>query len=405
LRFSALGSSFLLLSSTWTFAQQSPQKFTDPVVLLKQVAKTYAAETGTFHMEAIEETVRRNEYLNERRIVYRTAIKGSGRQYRIETKSGWGSYLQVSDGETEWLSNIEGNSYVKKPTPADGPTMSRMTTAGSMEIRNAWKMAAFLRSDAANYKRASFLPGEVLHIGRRHFACYVVHTSSSDSYRGDGSASHTEVTFWIDKKELVFRKKVENIHSYLIDVDHHMHIPFEEQHTTVYPVIDFHPKLDLALFRFTPPAGSQVGGFVGEPAPDVHFPEKTGSISLKSFEGKPVLIDFWATSCAPCLQAMPALSRLYANAKDRGLVLISVDQDSSAETAVHYLQQHHYGWKNYHDDSSLSRAFWLEGLPLTVLIDAKGKVAYYGFGNDPALLSAIAALGPEFSFIKSSQGQ
>jgi hypothetical protein len=40
---------------------QSPQKFTDPIVLLQQVAKTYAAGTDTFRMEAIEETVRHNE--------------------------------------------------------------------------------------------------------------------------------------------------------------------------------------------------------------------------------------------------------------------------------------------------------------------------------------------------------
>ena len=404
MRFLSFASCSLLLTGTWIFAQ-APQTLTDPVVLLREVAKTYSTPTDTFRMEAIEETVRYNEYLDERRIVYRTAIKGPGKQYRIETKSGVGSYLQVSDGATEWLSNIEGNSYVKSPTPANGPTMPRMATAGSVEIRNAWKMDALLRSDANNYKRANFLQDEIIHIGKHDFVCYVVHASSSDSYQGDYSAAHTEVIFWIDKKELVFRKKVENIRDYSTNLDHHMRIPFEEQRTTIYPVIDFHPKLDPALFRFTPPTGSKVAGFVGEPAPDVNFPEKTGSLSLKSFEGKPVLIDFWATWCTPCLQAMPALSHLYANAKDKGLVLISVDQDKSAETAVRYLAQHHYGWNNYHDDGSISRAFWEEGLPFSVLIDAKGKVAYYGFGNDPALLSAIAALGPEFSSVTNSTGQ
>jgi thiol-disulfide isomerase/thioredoxin len=268
-------------------------------------------------------------------------------------------------------------------------------------------MPAFLKAEAANYKRASFLSDETLHIGKRTFSCYVVHASSSDSYRGDDSPAHTEVTFWIDKKALIFRKKVEQLHSYSIDVEHHIHIPFDEQRTTVYPVTDFHPNLNPALFRFSPPPGSKVAGFVGEPAPDVRFPVRTGSgISLKSFEGKPVLIDFWATWCEPCLQAMPSLAQLYADTKDKGLVLVSVDEDMAAESAARYFEQHHYGWTNYHDDGTIGKAFWEEGLPFTILIDASGKVAYCGFGGNDALLrSAIAALGSEFHSVKNAEGQ
>jgi len=408
LRFSSLISCSLLLAGTRIQAQGAPQ-FSDPVALLLAVAKTYATETDTFRMEAIEETVRRNEYLKESRIVYRTAIKGPGRQYRIETRSGFGSYIQVSDGETEWISSLEGKSYVKEPVPTNWPTMPRSGSAGSMELRDAWRMGAYLKAEASNFKQASFLPEETIQIAGHAFSCYVVRAFSSDSDSSVHTRPYSEFTFWIDKKTLLFRKQVQQMHGYGINSDHHIRIPMDDQITTVYPVIDFQPKLDSALFHFLPPADSTVAGFVGKQAPDVRFLSKDGSsVSLKSYEGKPVLIDFWATWCSPCLQAMPSLAHLYADAKDKGLVFLSVDQDQDnvSEKATDYLARHHYDWTNYHDSGEIGKAFWEEGIPLVVLVDAKGKVAYYDLGgNDAALRSAIAALGPEFSSVKTTDGQ
>jgi outer membrane lipoprotein-sorting protein len=143
LRFSSFAFCSILLAATCTQAQTTaaPQ-FTDPILLLQAVANTYAAPADTFRVEAIEETVIENDYLHERRTVYRTAIKGPGKQYRIETHSGDGSYVEVSDGETEWISSIEGKSYVKEPVPENWPTMPRMS-AGSMELSSAWRMRSY----------------------------------------------------------------------------------------------------------------------------------------------------------------------------------------------------------------------------------------------------------------------
>ncbi|RZU42626.1 TlpA family protein disulfide reductase [Edaphobacter modestus] len=408
MRFSSFAFCSILVTATCAQAQtQTVQQFTDPILLLQAVAKTYAAPVDTFQVEAIEETVRENEYLHERRTVYRTAIKGPGKQYRIETHSGDGSYIQVSDGETEWISSIEGKSFVKEPVPENWPTMPRIVSAGSMELSSAWRMRAYLKAEASNFKRASFLPEETIQIEDHTFSCYVVHAFSGDSDGAAPTRPYSEFTFWIDKKALVFRKQVQQLHGYAINSDHHIHIPVDDQITTVYPVMDVQPKLNSALFHFSPPADSTIAGFVGKQAPDVRFLSKDGSgVSLKSYEGKPVLIDFWATWCAPCIQAMPALARLYADAKEKGLVLLSVDEDMAAESAARYFEQHHYNWTNYHDDGTIGKAFWEEGLPFTILIDAKGKVTYYGFGgNDLALRSAIAALGPEFSSVKMAAGQ
>ena len=58
--------------------------------------------------------------------------------------------------------------------------------------------------------------------------------------------------------------------------------------------------------------------------------------------------------------------------------------------------RHHYEWTNYHDtDSTLSRAFEGDGIPLTVLVDAQGKIVYYELGGDEvSLRKAVALLEP-----------
>jgi hypothetical protein len=86
--------------------------------------------------------------------------------------------------------------------------------------------------------------------------------------------------------------------------------------------------------------------------------------------------------------------------KNRGVAVITVDQDVP-ENAVEYLARHNYSWTNYHDfDNTVSRAFKTDGIPLTILVDAQGKIVYYDFGGDEsAVRNAIAALGPEFAFV------
>jgi thiol-disulfide isomerase/thioredoxin len=197
-------------------------------------------------------------------------------------------------------------------------------------------------------------------------------------------------------------------------------IPYVEDSTTVYPVADFNPQISRDTFRFTPPVDAEEvanlegswsiqttrtvpkTSLAGQPAPNVSFTAPDGSrVALSSYRGKPLLLDLWATWGGPCISSMPAFNRIYMDVKNKGLAVVTVDQDNAAENATDYLARHNYSWTNYHDvDSAVGGAFQTEGIPLTVLMDAQGKIVYYDFGGDEsAVRKAIAALGPEFAFM------
>jgi thiol-disulfide isomerase/thioredoxin len=143
---------------------------------------------------------------------------------------------------------------------------------------------------------------------------------------------------------------------------------------------------------------------IGRSITDVTFEGPDGKeIALSSYRGRPLLIDLWATWCAPCLAALPSLNNIYTEFKDRGLKVISFDQDGDAAHASKYLARHRYEWMNFHDgDRRVQSALEGDGIPLIVLIDATGKIVFFDFGGKEAdLHKAIATLGPEFSSSKS----
>ncbi len=138
----------------------------------------------------------------------------------------------------------------------------------------------------------------------------------------------------------------------------------------------------------------------GKMAPDFTLSGADGKpVTLSAYRGKPVLLDLWATWCGPCLAAMPAFNRIYTDAKDRGLTVISADEDAAPATAADYLARHHYGWTNYHDPGGKAeKALQADAIPLMILVDAQGKIVYYDIGSDAAALrKAIAGLGPQFA--------
>jgi thiol-disulfide isomerase/thioredoxin len=99
--------------------------------------------------------------------------------------------------------------------------------------------------------------------------------------------------------------------------------------------------------------------------------------SLRAFRGRLVLLNFWATWCAPCIREMPSLDRLQAKLGGEGLAVVAVSEDfKGREVVVPFFER--LGLEaldTYLDpDGTLAAAVGVAGLPTTLLIDREGRV-------------------------------
>jgi thiol-disulfide isomerase/thioredoxin len=100
--------------------------------------------------------------------------------------------------------------------------------------------------------------------------------------------------------------------------------------------------------------------------------------ALAQWKNKPLVVNFWATWCAPCVEEMPELSELHAELEPQGTAVLGIGIDS-AENIVRFAERHRIGYPLFVAGASgteLARRFGNRagGLPFTVLLDATGQV-------------------------------
>ena len=99
------------------------------------------------------------------------------------------------------------------------------------------------------------------------------------------------------------------------------------------------------------------------------------TISLENFKGKLVVINFWATWCAPCREEMPSLDILQSNKNFQDLIVlpINVGKENKEKAKRFFNDLQIKNLKLYYDDSvKLANTFSLIGLPTTIFIDKDG---------------------------------
>jgi peroxiredoxin len=121
--------------------------------------------------------------------------------------------------------------------------------------------------------------------------------------------------------------------------------------------------------------------WVGKEAPDLALPSVDGKIiSIASFRGKYLLVDFWASWCGPCRQENPNVVNAYKQFRDKNFTILGVSLDKAGEKdkwlkAIHEDQ---LTWAHISDlqywNSKAVETYKFEGIPYNVLIDPQGKV-------------------------------
>lgn len=399
---------FLLTAVSFVcMAQTAPTTNTKPdaAMLLQQISKRYAA-AKYYHIEAIVERETSGDlYRNWEKSVY-TAAVSPGNRYHYEGHTQFGWPLKVSDGKTEINYNADYHEYTRQPAPESGPgELKGPIFQEQFGVVTALSLLKSLSGSLGTLLTPSYMDDQDLSFDGKQIPCYVI--KGRARYRGGSPDMVTEVTFWIDKEHLDIRKEVVHREGPIF-IGYPEHYVADD--TKLYPIMEvsatspadalflFRPPADAKLVEKLPDARSPKDMLAGTAAPAVKLSTAGGKqITLQDFRGKPVLLDFWATWCAPCVAAVEPLKKIYEEATPKGLIMISIDEDNEADVANEFVGKHGLIWSNFHDDGEIWRSFPRgNGVPFYVLIDGNGKIAFSKSGaKESELRAEITKLGIE----------
>lgn len=121
-------------------------------------------------------------------------------------------------------------------------------------------------------------------------------------------------------------------------------------------------------------------------APRITVTDLEGApVDLKDYEGRVLLIDFWATFCPPCLEAFPALKQLYSEHHENGLEVLGISLDEDPAAVKEFREKWKLPWRlavSRTDTDDTRRRYRAETIPAVFVVDRDGEVAYVDLRGD-----------------------
>ncbi|KAA3614826.1 MAG: TlpA family protein disulfide reductase [Calditrichaeota bacterium] len=139
--------------------------------------------------------------------------------------------------------------------------------------------------------------------------------------------------------------------------------------------------ISAILYLFIINALASESDFIGKPAPDFTLQKLEGNetVQLSSLKGKVVLVDFWATWCAPCKKSLPYLAKM--DSKYKNLVVLALNIDDDKENAKQFLKKLNLKINAlYDEDKTVVSSYDVPVMPTAYLIDQYGKIQYVHSG-------------------------
>ena len=115
-------------------------------------------------------------------------------------------------------------------------------------------------------------------------------------------------------------------------------------------------------------------------APDFELPRLDGGgpLSLSSLRGQVVVLNFWASWCAPCREEAPVLEEAWRRHRDRGVVFVGVDSRDLSSDGREFVAEYGITYPNVHDgEGSTAGRFGVPALPETMFVARDGRITGY----------------------------
>jgi peroxiredoxin len=133
-------------------------------------------------------------------------------------------------------------------------------------------------------------------------------------------------------------------------------------------------------------------GMVGSPAPDFTLPGSAHPVTLSQLHGRVVLLNFWASWCAPCIEEIPSLKALHEQLPQLEILAVSTDKD--ADEYNHFLSRNPLPFDLVRDPTDHTADLYrTDGVPETFIIDSQGIVRRHFVGpvdwTSPAILDYL----------------
>ncbi len=327
--------------------------------------------------------------------------------YKLESPQGGASI--VSDGTNLSVFVTSFNKYaVEEAPPTFAELFQNPIILGSIGFGNAGgAMVAMLSDDPAG----SLLDGTqtvqyggIAELGE--FKCHVIKATQEQF----------DWEIWIDAgKQPLVRQFVPDLKkAFARMAEGGQKSPFADMKiTNVVSYSDWQvgPKFDDADFAFKAPedatkvdslmemitgrasAEPAPHALLGQPAPPIELELLGGGkLDLTSLKGKKIVIlDFWATWCGPCVQAMPVIEKVAAKFKDKGVELYAVNLQEGDDEIKAFLEEAKLGDVSValDRDGKTARAYLAEAIPQTVLVGKDGSVQVVKIGLSPNLEESL----------------
>lgn len=161
--------------------------------------------------------------------------------------------------------------------------------------------------------------------------------------------------------------------------------------TTVQQILDAHAARTSLIGQSLPLSG--LIGFDGQP------------LQWQDYQGKVVLVDFWASWCIKCLRELPVIRQTYADFASQGFAVIGINMDENLTSGQSFVEQQQFPWRSFHSDrpdqlgfnSELAQKLGVNAIPLMLLIGRDGRVAALHVRGEqlkPAVMKLLEATPP-----------